>query len=108
MALVVRDSDTTTTDGTEQTLGSAQTFAGVYVVQVDLSALQAGESVKLKAKTKTLTGSAVAVFIDQTFTGVQTEPIVQTEPLTSPFSFTATLQRTVGTDRAYPWSINSV
>ena len=102
MALVVRDSDTTTTDGTEQTLGAAQTFAGVYVVQVDLSALQAGESVKLKAKTKTLTGSAVAVFIDQTFTGVQTEP------LTSPFSFTATLQRTVGTDRAYPWSINSV
>ena len=56
MALVVRDSDTTTTDGTEQTLGAAQTFAGVYVVQVDLSALQ----------------------------------------------------RTVGTDRAYPWSINSV
>ncbi|MAV95351.1 MAG: hypothetical protein CMA31_06680 [Euryarchaeota archaeon] len=107
MALVVRDSGTLTTDGTEQTLGTS-TFAGVFVVQVDLSALQAGESVKLKAKTKTLTGSAVAIFIEQTFTGVQTEPIVQTEPLTSPWSFTATLQRTVGTDRAYPWSINSV
>ena len=43
------------------------------------------------------------MFIDQTFTGVQTEPIAQTEPVTSPFSFTATLQRTVGgSDRAYP------
>ena len=54
MALVVRDSDTTTTDGTEQTLGVAQTFAGVYVIQIDLSAMQAGDTVVLKAKTKTL------------------------------------------------------
>ena len=108
MALVVRDSDTTTTDGTEQTLGVAQTFAGVYVNQIDLSAMQAGDTVVLKAKTKTLTTTTVAVFIEQTFSGVQTEPIAQTEPVTSPFSFTATLQRTGGSDRAYPWSINSV
>ena len=108
MALVVRDSDTTTTDGTEQTLGIAQTFSGVYVVQIDLSAMQAGDTVVLKAKTKVLTASATAIFIEQTFTGVQTEPIAQTEPVTSPFLFTATLQRTVGADRAYPWSINSV
>tara|TARA_R100000963_G_C4536918_1_gene35805 strand:- start:110 stop:433 length:324 start_codon:yes stop_codon:yes gene_type:complete len=107
MPLAVQDSGTLTTDGSEQTLGTS-TFVGVHVVQIDLSAMQAGDTVVLKAKTKTLTGSAVAIFIEQTFTGVQTEPIIQTEPVTSPFSFTATLQRTGGSDRAYPWSINSV
>tara|TARA_B100000470_G_C19750764_1_gene373691 strand:- start:371 stop:694 length:324 start_codon:yes stop_codon:yes gene_type:complete len=107
MPLVVQYSGTLTTDGTEQTLNTS-TFVGVHVVQVDLSAMQAGDSVRLKTKTKVLTGSAVAIFIEQTFSGVQTEPIIQTEPVTSPFSLTATLERTGGSDRAYPWSINSV
>ncbi|OUW93434.1 MAG: hypothetical protein CBD88_07150 [Flavobacteriales bacterium TMED228] len=107
MVLQVQVYGTKTTDGTEQTLGTS-TYVGVHIVTVDLSAMQAGDTVVLKAKTKTLTGSAVAIFIEQTFTGVQTEPIIQTEPVTSPFSFTATLQRTGGSDRAYPWSINTV
>ena len=107
MVLQVQYSGTLTTDGTEQTLNTS-VFVGVHVVQVDLSAMQAADIVVLKAKTKVLTAGATTIFIEQTFTGVQTEPIVQTEPVTSPFSFTATLQRTGGSDRAYPWSINSV
>ena len=107
MVLQVQYSGTLTTDGTEQTLNTS-VFVGGHVVQIDLSAMQAGDTVVLRAKTKTLTGSAVATFIEQTFSGVQTEPIAQTEPVTSPFSFTTTLQRTGGSDRAYPWSINTV
>lgn len=107
MVLQVQYSGTLTTDGTEQTLNTS-VFVGVHVVQVDLSAMQAGDTVVLRAKTKVLTAGATTIFIEQTFTGVQTEPIVQTEPVTSPFSFTATLQRTGGSDRAYPWSINTV
>ena len=107
MVLQVQVSGTLTTDGSEQTLGTS-TYVGVHVVQIDLSAMQAADVVKLKAKTKVLTAGAVTVFIEQTFTGVQTEPIIQTEPVTSPFSFTATLKRTGGSDRAYPWSINTV
>jgi len=107
MVLQVQVSGTKTTDGSEQTLGTS-TYVGVHVVAVDLSAMQAGDSVRLKAKTKILTAGSTNDFIVQTFSDVQAEPIIQTEPVTSPFSFTATLERTGGSDRAYPWSINTV
>ena len=55
MVLQVQYSGTLTTDGTEQTLNTS-VFVGVHVVQVDLSAMQAGDTVVLRAKTKTLTG----------------------------------------------------
>ena len=51
MVLQVQVSGTLTTDGTEQTLGTS-TYVGVHVVQIDLSAMQAADVVKLKAKTK--------------------------------------------------------
>tara|TARA_Y100001963_G_scaffold140525_1_gene207661 strand:+ start:3147 stop:3470 length:324 start_codon:yes stop_codon:yes gene_type:complete len=107
MALQVQVHGTLTTDGSEQTLGTS-TFAGVHVVQIDLSAMQAGDTLRLKVKTKVLTAGTTNDFIVQTFSGVQSEPIIQSEPVTSPFSFTSTLERTGGSDRAYPWSINSV
>ena len=107
MVLQVQVSGTKTTDGTEQTLGTS-TYVGVHVVQIDLSAMQAGDTLRLKIKTKTLTSGTTNDFIVQTFSGVQAEPIIQSEPVTSPFSFTATIERTGGSDRAYPWSINTV
>jgi hypothetical protein len=62
MVLQVQVSGTKTTDGTEQTLGTS-TYVGVHVVQIDLSAMQAGDTLRLKVKTKTLTSGTTNDFI---------------------------------------------
>jgi len=107
MVLQIQGSGSKLTDGTVQLLHTS-TFVGVQVVQVDLSPMQAGDTVVLKVNTKVLTGSAEAIFIEQTFTGVQAEPVIQSEPVASPHSYAATLQQTGGVYRTFDWSVNSV
>jgi NADPH-dependent 7-cyano-7-deazaguanine reductase QueF-like protein len=90
---------------TETTAGQA-TAAGAYRAQFDLSLLQSGDAVRIRAKIqirRTATGTvfnAVQPFYDQTFTNAQAVPVVTipTEALTGQ-QIIFTITQTTGTLR---------
>lgn len=103
-APTVAATGTTTTDGTEQSLGIS-TGGGTYVFQFDTSNLQNGDTVEIRIYTKTLSGSTKKVLYNPTYTNAQGEPNKQSPPVLVSHYFEVTIKRTAGTDRAYDWEI---
>jgi hypothetical protein len=94
---------TVTTDGTEQTVGSAQTDDNFYTGYIDLSNNAAGDTVVIKIKVRV--DSSDIICIQDTFTGAQAEPLYYFPPLPSTENFVVTIQKTGGTNRAYKYRI---
>jgi hypothetical protein len=84
---------TVTTDGTEQTVGSAQTGDFFFSGYIDLSNNAAGDTVVIKIKVRV--DSSDIICIQDTFTGAQAE------------NFVVTIQKTGGTNRDYKFRIFS-
>lgn len=105
MALAVAVDDVLTADGSEQTIGAAQTDSNTYVLAVDLVNMAAGDLVVIRAKVKVLTTSTAHTIFRATFTNAQPYPVVQTPPIVSPFSVTFTLQQTGAGYRDFDYSI---
>lgn len=103
----VVDSGTINTDGTEQTLASP-IFNRSYVLWLDFNAMQATETMVIRSKRKVLASGSVREFSSQTFEGVQSPPIQCLVPVSLPTGGTFTIERTAGTDRAIPWSLESL
>jgi hypothetical protein len=105
VAVSVSSSATVTSDGTEQTL-KADTASGCYELHVDMILSQAGETVVLRLKENVLAAGTVRSIAITTVAGVVTEPSIK---ILGPFAcdqgVTATLQRTAGVARAYPWKL---
>jgi hypothetical protein len=105
MALTVVDSNTTTTDGTSQSL-SAQTPAGVYVFAIDTNAMADADELLIQMQMKVLTGGTVRTLWRATVgPSARAEKIVESPPVVGPFGCTVKIQRLAGTDRAYDWSL---
>ncbi len=105
MAVSVSASGSVTSDGTEQVL-KADTAAGCYEFHVDLTLSQAGETIVLRLKETVLAGGTVGSVAITTVAGVVTEPTIKVlGPLAFDGGCTATLRRTAGVARAYPWKL---
>jgi hypothetical protein len=85
------------------------TTPGAYRLVVDLSVLQAGDTVQLRLKTKarsTGTGSTARTSLYATYTGVQTDPVdVILGDLVTDLYVEATLKQTAGVARTFPWKV---
>lgn len=92
------------TISTEHTLAT-ETAVGVYVLTVDLSNMASGDTMTLRAKVKTLTGSTSTKESSITFTGAQDPAVFQSKPIAVEHEVVFTLQQTAGTGRSFPWSL---
>lgn len=116
MAISVKSSGSqTATLDTLHTLLST-TDAGVYVLSVDINALQinsgVGEVIELTILKKVRTGDTVRqIFFATYVAGLISDPIVQSIPVSAPFGADFKLKQptTAGaTGRAFPWSVEQL
>lgn len=109
MALVsAADGSQTAVVGTEHTL-TTQTTAGVYVLEVDGSALVAGDLLELRLKTKTRAGGTSRQVYMATFMGGQIiDPNLVSLPVPTDVEIVATLKQVAGMGRAFPWNLRRI
>lgn len=98
------DGSQTATLDTEHTLDTI-TDPGSFVLNVDLNAMQAADTVLLRVKLMTRSGGTTRLHQVQSFTNAQTELIAISNPVANVHELVFTLEQTDGTGRAYPWSI---
>lgn len=94
--------------GTEHTLGTSITAAGVYVLVVDTNAMVNGDVLELRIKTKAKTASTERLAYFSTYVHAQTELNKYSVPVPVDTQVTFTLKQTAGTGRAFDWNILSL
>jgi hypothetical protein len=101
---------TTEIDLTSNTSSIASnTTDGIYQLFLDLNAMTATESYRLRIKEKATPSSSQRNVQEVFFTGAQTdEPIYVTPALLLGEGWTFTFTKMQGTDRAFSWSIRAV
>jgi len=105
MALAVNASNTTTTDGTEQSLATP-TASNVYVFDIDAGAMAHGDVLEIRVKKPVLSAGTIRTVWRATIgPAARGELVVTSPPVACPFGCTVTIKRVLGTDRAYPWSL---
>lgn len=106
---------TITTDGNEQTLYIADEPLGVWrplYLVIDLDAMLAGDTIVLKVYHRLSDAGGLQLFNYATWTGADgTLPTGRKVDLVTLYpnrhGWQATIQRTGGVDRAYPWELYS-
>jgi hypothetical protein len=94
---------------TEHTLRTT-VAAGTFQLWVDISAMQTGDTLELRAKTNILSAGSVNVIFLQTFSGAApADDAVQVSiPLPADQPVVFTLKQTAGTGRDFPWKVLSL
>jgi hypothetical protein len=100
-----KQTGTTTTDGTEQTLGSVETSNINAVLVLDCNAMANGDTIEVRIYTKALSGGTSRLAYLATYSNAQAKPVKYSVPVPANIEFKATIKRTAGTDRAYDWAI---
>lgn len=103
----VVDAGTITTDGSEQTL-SSPILNRSYVLWLDFNALTGADSMRIRAKRKVLSSGTVRKFAEQVYTSTQDPPVQCLVPVALFYGGEFTIQRIAGSDRAIPWSLESL
>jgi len=97
--------DSITTDGTEQTAYIADSPAGLWtptMFKIDTRLMAAGDAITLKVYEKSVSGGSYILERTISYADAQS-PAYDTLPLhVNRFGLKITIQRTTGTDRAYP------
>lgn len=101
-------SQTATLTTEHQLGGAAYTADGIYALTVDTNNLAAGETLTLRAKIAATTGGTKRTVWEWIGVGPQTEKIVQSPPIDSPWDIEFTLTQTGGTGRAFPFTITQI
>jgi len=107
MAPTSIDTNTTTTDGSEQTL-TTQTTANTYVFVIDTNAMVNGDILEIKIKTIVRASGTERIAYYVSYAHIQGEPIKYSVPVPIDISIKVTLKRVAGSDHAYPWKILSL
>lgn len=107
MSIVISSGTQNTTLNTEHTLVSTTT-AGTFVLMVDTAAMDSGDEITLRVKTKILSGGASGVVYQGYYVHSQDDPIKVSIPVTSDQEFVATLEQTSGTSRDFPWKVTDL
>jgi hypothetical protein len=84
------------------------TTAGIYQLMLDLSAMAAGDSFRIRIKEKVIAGGTQRNIEDVTLSGAQADPNYVTPSLLLVNGWDMTIVRVGGTDRAVPYSIRMV
>jgi hypothetical protein len=92
----------------EQTLGSAQTTAGVYELALDLSTMAAGDIVEVYVYTKARSASTARLLTKASFANAQGEAGYVTPPFGSPHSIEFKAKQPTGTLRTIEYSIRKL
>jgi hypothetical protein len=102
-------SGTLTADGTEQTLASP-TAVGTYRLTVDLSAMVASDSVRIRANMKVLSGGTNQTTINEVISDAQVAPdiIRHSMIVVAPQGMQFTFQQTAGTNHQYPYWVDKI
>ena len=98
----------TSTDTSEVTL-SEKTDPGTYVLKVDLTNMAVDDVVTVLVYDKVLPAGAYAVWQRKTYSGVQSEPVVATDPLVVDSAVKASIKQTAGsTYRDIYWALHVI
>lgn len=84
---------------------SQQTGVGIYVLKVDTSAMQSGDTLVIRLKDKVLTGSTSKATQEVTLTGVQSVPDWRSDAIPVDVEIIVTITQTTGTGHSYPWKL---
>lgn len=105
MAWTVDSSGTkAATVGTNYTLATSTTNA-TFVYEVDCSALQAGDVVRLVVSGITLTAGTAAQMWQGVYTGPLVNDRVQSPAIASDISINVQLEQLAGVGRSFPWKL---
>ena len=99
---------TLTTDGTAQYIYVNNAPAGVFrpvCLKIDFANQTVTETVVVRVLYRIIPGGALSVQDEVTFAGVVTHPIVNVDLEPSRYGVAVTIEKTVGTNRAYDWEI---
>lgn len=105
MALADVGNGTNVCDGSEQTI-TTETAAKTYVLSADLSDMINGETLIIRIKTKTLTGSTSRLAYRADYANVQGEPNIFSVPVPSLFELIVTFEGT--NTLSIPWTIMTI
>lgn len=99
----------TATVSTEHTLYTSAA-GGTFILEVDLSAMLSGDTVKLRLKGKTLSGGSVKTKYVETYfdAPAEADAIARSIPLPDDLAVAFTLEQSAGTSRSYPWKVLSL
>jgi len=90
---------------TEHQVAQQTGLLGIYVLTVDTSSMQAGDTLIVRVKTMVLPAGTTRLAYAFTYSDVQTEPIKFTLPVPVDQEIICSLQQTTGTGRSFPWSL---
>ena len=98
---------TETSDGTEETLNttSPDLTDGVFQLFVDLVTMVNDDEVTIRIKEKVLSGGTARLIWSASFKHIQSSPITVSPPLILIHGWDMTLEKTAGSNTAFPWSI---
>jgi len=82
-----------------------QTGVGVYVLKVDVTAMDAGDTLVIRLKDKVLSGGVSGVTQEETLNDAQTVVHWRSEPIPVDIEIVCTLEQTAGSSRDYPWKL---
>lgn len=92
------------TISTEHSL-TQQTGVGIYVLKVDTSAMQSGDTLVIRLKDKVLSGSSSKITQEVMLDGVQSVPDWRSDAIPNDVEIIATIMQTAGVGRSYPWKL---
>ncbi len=107
MAVSVHEDGTETSDGTEETLNttSPDLTDGAFQLFVDLNTMVNDDEVTIRIKEKALSGGAERLIWSASYKHVQARPLSVSPPLILIHGWNMTLEKTAGSNTAFPWSI---
>jgi hypothetical protein len=111
MTVSAASSGTQTTSGTTEHTLATITTAGVYELNLDVSALVGGTTpdiLRVRENRKTLSGGTARTEWEEFLVGGMCPPMVTFRPKLTVVEVAYTITMTQGSNRAIPWSINQV
>ena len=99
---------TLTTDGTEQTIFISNAPAGIYrpiILRMDYTNHTAGETVVLRVYYRIKSGGNLIKQDEDTLAGVQDPALIKIDLDPDRYGCQITIEKTVGTNRAYDWQV---
>ncbi len=94
--------------GTEYYL-SSPSVVGTFVLEIDTSAMSAGDTLVMNVYNKVLSGGTVSLCYSWTISGAQSAPVWISVPIPNDLSESNALRfsiiQTAGTARSFPWKV---
>ena len=95
-------SGTVAADGSEQTVREYVGLGKLHIY-LDLAAMQAGDTTMIRQYMKIKAGGAYRKYAEETYSGVQTMPLLSIVMKPAKDGVMVSLQQTAGVNRSYDW-----